>query len=184
MHTYTTPGTYTAKVTVSDGKGGTATKSFTIVVEQRKVWATTPVGGDVATQLALNLGSGPASLGNIVPGVAKDYTASVNATITSTAGDAALTVSDPDTVNTGKLVAGTYVLAQPLQVRATNAANPNTAFGAVTGSAAPLALLSWSRAISVDPVTVAFKQSIGAGEALRAGTYGKTLTFTLSTTTP
>jgi hypothetical protein len=33
-------------------------------------------------------------------------------------------------------------------------------------------------------VTVAFKQSIGAGEALRAGTYGKTLTFTLSTTTP
>ncbi|WP_270040050.1 PKD domain-containing protein [Solirubrobacter ginsenosidimutans] len=184
MHTYNTPGTFTAKVTVSDGKGGTATKTFTITVELRKVTATTPIGGDVATQLSLNLGSGPASLGTIVPGIAADYTASVSASITSTAGDAALTVSDPDTVNTGKLVTGTYVLGQPLQVRATNAANPNTAFGAVTGSAAPLTLLSWSRAVSVDPVTVAFKQSVGANEALRAGTYGKTLTFTLSTTTP
>ena len=29
-----------------------------------------------------------------------------------------------------------------------------------------------------------FKQSIGANDALRTGTYAKTLTFTLSTTTP
>ena len=29
-HSYTTAGTYTAKVTVSDGKGGTATKSFPV----------------------------------------------------------------------------------------------------------------------------------------------------------
>jgi hypothetical protein len=33
-------------------------------------------------------------------------------------------------------------------------------------------------------VTVNFKQSIGANDALRTGTYSKTLTFTLSTTTP
>jgi fructose-1-phosphate kinase PfkB-like protein len=45
-------------------------------------------------------------------------------------------------------------------------------------------LLNWSRAIRLDPVTVAFKQSVGAGDALRAGSYGKTLAFTLSTTTP
>jgi hypothetical protein len=35
-----------------------------------------------------------------------------------------------------------------------------------------------------DPVTIAFKQRIGADDALRTGTYSRTLTFTLSTTTP
>jgi hypothetical protein len=33
-------------------------------------------------------------------------------------------------------------------------------------------------------VTLGFKQSIGANEPLRTGTYAKTLTFTLSTTNP
>jgi hypothetical protein len=38
--------------------------------------------------------------------------------------------------------------------------------------------------VSNDQVTIAFKQAIGANEALRTGTYSKTLTFTLSTTAP
>ena len=38
--------------------------------------------------------------------------------------------------------------------------------------------------MSNDPVTIDFKQAIGASEPLRTGTYGKTLTFTLSTTNP
>ena len=33
-------------------------------------------------------------------------------------------------------------------------------------------------------MTIDFSQSIGANEALRTGTYAKTLTFTLSTTNP
>ena len=33
-------------------------------------------------------------------------------------------------------------------------------------------------------VAVSFKQTIAANDALRTGTYSKTLTFTLSTTTP
>ena len=33
-------------------------------------------------------------------------------------------------------------------------------------------------------MTVDFSQSIGANEALRTGSYAKTLTFTLSTTNP
>ena len=33
-------------------------------------------------------------------------------------------------------------------------------------------------------MTVDFKQAIAAADALRTGTYAKTLTFTLSTTTP
>ena len=38
--------------------------------------------------------------------------------------------------------------------------------------------------ISNDAVTLGFSQAIGANDALRTGTYSKTLTFTLSTTKP
>jgi hypothetical protein len=38
--------------------------------------------------------------------------------------------------------------------------------------------------VSNDAATVTFKQAIGASDALRTGTYWKTLTFTLSTTAP
>jgi hypothetical protein len=55
-------------------------------------------------------------------------------------------------------------------------------FGAV--SATPLALLTWSAPVSNDPVTLEFKQAMAAADALRTGAYAKTLTYTLSTTTP
>jgi hypothetical protein len=38
--------------------------------------------------------------------------------------------------------------------------------------------------VSNDALTIRFQQSIGASEPLRTGEYGKTLTFTLSTTMP
>ena len=38
--------------------------------------------------------------------------------------------------------------------------------------------------MSNESVPVNFKQPIGASEPLRTGNYSKTLTFTLSTTTP
>jgi len=38
--------------------------------------------------------------------------------------------------------------------------------------------------VSNDAFTIPFAQSIAASDALRTGTYTKTLTFTLSTTTP
>jgi hypothetical protein len=43
---------------------------------------------------------------------------------------------------------------------------------------------AWTGPVSNDPVTIAFTQHIGAGDALRTGAHSKTLTFTLSTTTP
>ena len=52
------------------------------------------------------------------------------------------------------------------------------------GSAAPTTLLGYTAPVSNDNVALAFRQSIGANEALRTGTYSKTLTFTLSTTEP
>jgi hypothetical protein len=54
----------------------------------------------------------------------------------------------------------------------------------VGGSSAPTTLLTYGGPTSNDAVTVDFKQPIGAGDALRTGAYTKTLTFTLSTTTP
>ncbi len=51
-------------------------------------------------------------------------------------------------------------------------------------SGSPLNLLSWSAPVSNDPVTLWFSQHIGSTDPLRTGTYGKTLTFTLSTTNP
>ena len=43
---------------------------------------------------------------------------------------------------------------------------------------------TYSGPVSNDTATVTFKQAIGATDALRTGTYSKTLTFTLSTTNP
>ena len=43
---------------------------------------------------------------------------------------------------------------------------------------------AWDGPVSNDVVDVTFKQAIGAGDALRTGTYSKTLTLTLSTTSP
>ena len=52
----------------------------------------------------------------------------------------------------------------------------------VSGAATPL--LGWSNPVSNDPVSLGFRQAIGANDALRTGSYSKTLTFTLSTTHP
>jgi hypothetical protein len=91
--------------------------------------------------------------------VTKDYTASTTADVISTAGDAALTVSDP-----GHLRNGAFTLPSPLVVELSKA--------------------TWTAPVTNDPVTIAFKQHIDATDALRTGSYAKTLTFTLSTTTP
>ena len=56
------------------------------------------------------------------------------------------------------------------------------AFAPVGGS--PLTLHTYSGPVSNDPLTIRFKQAIGASEPLRTGAYSKTFTFTLSTTAP
>jgi predicted acyl esterase len=135
-------------------------------------------GGTVPATLALTMGA-PATFGAFTPGAAKDYTASTTATVVSTAGDATLSVADPSSTATGHLVNGAFSLPQALQV-----GTPGGAFAAVGGSAAPTTVATWNGPASNDVRTVSFKQSIGANDALRTGAYNKTLTFTLSTTTP
>ena len=116
------------------------------------------VGATVPATLALTLGPA-ANFGALTPGVEKEYTASTTANVISTAGDAALSVSDP-----GHLTNGAFALPEAPRVEFSKAA--------------------WSAPVSNDPVTITFRQHVGATDALRTGAYSRTLTFTLSTTTP
>ncbi len=140
----------------------------------------TGVGGTVPATLSLALGA-PASFGAFQPGVAHDYLAQTTATVTSTAGDATLSVSDPDTVAPGHLVNGAFVMPQLLQV---GAARPGGILAYNPLAASPLALLTYNVPVSNDVLTIGFKQPVAANDALRTGSYSKTLTFTLSTTQP
>ena len=139
--------------------------------------------GTVPATLALSLGA-PAAFGGLTPGIAKTYTAGTTATVISTAGDATLSVADPSTIATGRLVNGTFSLAAALQAMATSPLGAGGALAAVGGSSAPTNLLTYSGPVSNDAVAITFSQAVGANEALRTGAYSKTLTFTLSTTTP
>jgi hypothetical protein len=115
--------------------------------------------------------------GGATAGLANDYLAATTATVTSTAGDAALSVVDPSRVAPGHLVNGTFPLPQALQVSANGGGYSPIAASATS-------LLAYSGPVSNDQVTIGLKQAIGAKDALRTGAYAKTLTFTLSTTTP
>ena len=74
-----------------------------------------------------------------------------------------LRVSDPGP-NPGHLVNGAFVLPQAMTWD-----DP---------------VKTWSAPVAGDVVPVTFHQAIAANDPLRTGTYSKTLTFTLSTTTP
>jgi hypothetical protein len=116
------------------------------------------VGGAVPATLSLTLGA-PATFGAFQPGVDKEYFASTTATVTSTAGDATLSSSEP-----GHLTNGAFSLPEPLQVSFSKS--------------------TWDGPASNDASTITFRQHIGAKDALRTGAYAKTLTFTLATTNP
>jgi hypothetical protein len=139
--------------------------------------------GSVPATLSLTLGT-PASFGGLTPGVGKTYTASTTANVISSAGDATLSVADPSANATGRLVNGTFSLAAALQAAATSPLGAGGALANVGGSSAPTNLLTYAGPVANDSVAISFSQAVGANEALRTGTYSKTLTFTLSTTTP
>ncbi len=124
--------------------------------------------GSVPAALALSLGAAPA-FGAFTPGITQTYRAATTATVTSTAGDAALTASDPGAAATGHLVIGAFALPPPLQV---------------AGAVLPATVASWAGPLRNGVLTVDFTQAVAATDALRTGSYAKTLTFTLSTTSP
>jgi hypothetical protein len=152
-----------------------ASKTFTISARSE---TDDPIVGNVPATLAVTLGSSP-TFGNFIPNVARDYLAATVATVTSTAGEATLSVADRSATHTGKLVNGTYALPQPLQIRAGEGA-----FAPLGGSASPTPLVMFNGPVSGTVVPIELKQPIGELDGLRRGAYTKTLTFTLSTTTP
>ncbi len=147
-------------------------------------WSLSTVGGNVESLLNLAVSS-VGSFGTFVPGIATDYNTALAASVTATTADAALTVTDPDTVAGGYLVNGSFKLASPLTIRPLGLGDPtSTPFTPLNSDGTPKVLKSWSSPVTAAPLTLGLRQAIGGTEPLRAGTYSKTLTFTLSTTTP
>ena len=136
------------------------------------------VTGTVPATLSLAVNPST-TFGAFTPGVTRTYLTSLGSTVTSTAGDATLSVADPSPIGTGHLVNGAFVLSQALQARVGAAPYVN-----VGSAAAPLNLRSWSGPTSNESVAVDFSQLVNSIDPLRTGTYSKTLTFTLSTTSP
>lgn len=126
------------------------------------------VGGAVPATLSLTLGT-PASFGAFRPGTTATYTAVQSANVISTAGDAALSVSDAGTVAPGHLVNGSFSLAEPLKAG---------------GSVLPATVKTYSAPVSNDAAQIEFTQLVKLNDPLRTGAYSKTLTYTLSTTQP
>ncbi|HWK28954.1 MAG TPA: M14 family metallopeptidase [Solirubrobacter sp.] len=177
-----TAGMQTLTITATDNVGNVTVKTISYRVLDA-VNANGNASGTVAATLSLTLGA-PASFGTFTPGVDGNYTATTSANVISTAGDAALTVADPATGTTGKLVNGTFTLAQAVQAQASSAGGTGGPLAAVGGLTNPTTLLAYDGPKSNDAVTITFKQTIGRTEALRTGAYSKTLTFTLSTLQP
>jgi X-Pro dipeptidyl-peptidase len=175
-------GTTTVTCTARDAHGNTASDTFEVKV----TWIDEDdgdVGGDVPGTLNLTV-SGAAAFGAFTPGVARDYFSSLAATVTSSAADATLSVSDAaGGATAGHLVNGPFALPQALQAKAASAAGTGGDYAAL-GGASPTQLLAYAGPVSNDAVTIGFKQPIGSTDALRTGTYAKTLTLTLSTTSP
>ena len=174
---YTAPfvvpvGEHTIRYRSTDNAGVVeAEKSVAIKVRANSTEVPVVIGGEVPGVLALDVTT-PGSLGSFTPGVAKDYSVETSAKVTSSAGDAKLSVVDPSSTAPGHLVNGAFSLASPLQINGSPLAGT------------PSTLKTWTGPITGDTVALAFKQAISASEPLRRGTYSKTLTFTLSTTTP
>ena len=117
------------------------------------------VGGSVPATLSLTMGA-PATFGAFTPGVAKEYTASTTANVISTAGDAALSVSP----SPAYLTNGAFSLAEPLQVSLSKSA--------------------WTAPVSNEKVDIGVQAADQGQRSVAHRGYRKTLTFTLSTTTP
>jgi hypothetical protein len=177
-HAFLTGGTHSGELTVTYADGDSASRSVSVEVPPS---ASTTVSGTVVPTLALALGPN-AGFGVFTLGVANTYNAGTTATVLSSGGDAALSVADTAAQAPGHLVNGSFSMPQALKARATNGTNPSTTYADVSGS--PLTLLTYPGPIAGDGVSLQFQQVVGATDPLRTGAYAKTLTFTLSTTSP
>ena len=156
-HRYETPGTYTIRLTVADGRESAS-------VEQAVTVTTVQQAPAPGQPLSLTLSAPSLDLGAFIPGLTRDYTAALTATTSGPA--ATLKVADASAAARGHLVSGDHSLSQPLRVL-----NLDGAFAPSTS------------AVTI-PTRIEFRQSIDEAEALHPGVYAKPLTFTLAVSEP
>jgi type 1 glutamine amidotransferase/regulation of enolase protein 1 (concanavalin A-like superfamily) len=127
--------------------------------------------------LSLSFADPAAAFGLLVPGVAGDYDATLTATVTSGVRGATLSVRDAG-AGDGKLANGRAKPETPLRVRV----SPRGAFASLSGT--PTTVGTFAGVAAGERVAIGLRQTVTAGEALRAGRYSKSLTFTLAAGTP
>jgi hypothetical protein len=163
---------------VDRGGNAEAIKSVTFWIN-RPTQVTGKVSSVVPSTLALSVN--PLVLPAFIPGVTQTYTGTTTATVTSSWPNAALGVFDPDTSNTnnGRLIHqnGTSITARDMEVM-----NSTGAFQSI--QATPRTVATWATQVASASTTITMRQAIQNNDVLVSGEYAKTLTFSLSTTTP
>src|SRR5262249_50201815 len=122
-----------------------------VVIHSAEDNKTSTVAGNVPATLSLTLGAAP-SFGAFTPGVAKDSPRTTTANGLSTAGDASLSVADPNANSTGHLVNGTFSLPSPLLAG---------------GNPLPTVVKTYAAPVFNDNATIGFTQHISVNDALR-----------------
>jgi hypothetical protein len=171
----------------ASGASAPATSGQTAVVEAS---VGIVVEGKVPFTQTLATTCSPVVLGSFLPGKTQEYHNTCGLKATSTAAESKLVAEDASATDTGHLVQAythgafkeTYELPEPLESKATS--TQGGIGGALTSLVAPTTLLTYAKPFSEDEMTVTFNQKIGLHDHLHTGTYAKTITLTLSTTTP
>jgi sugar phosphate isomerase/epimerase len=177
---------YTSVARLQFASGSDAATESILLAARSTGDALGTVGGDVPSVLNLSITNAGGSFGTFVPAVNRSYETALSAVATTTTGDATLSVTDWSTTAPGHLVNQAFSLPSALRVRALGEGDSSTtAFQPLAETAGlQVPLKAWGSPITGAPLTLGFQQAIGASDVLRAGTYSKTLTFTLSTNTP
>ncbi|MBE2317684.1 ThuA domain-containing protein [Solirubrobacter sp. CPCC 204708] len=175
--TFTEQGSYTIEYRAAD-KGGNmgAAKSVSF-------WINTPVTAEgtvkAAVPASLGLSIGEIRFDPFAPGVTATYQGRGTATVTSSWPATRLAVHDASATNTGRLVNGTSVIGRNMQV-----ADWFGNYQDVSNATNARVVALWSAPLASAAVPLNFRQSVLNTDALSAGEYTKTLTFTLSSPTP
>jgi hypothetical protein len=129
----------------------------------------------------LGLSVNPLQFNPFVAGLSETYTATTTASVTSTWPNAALSVYDPDPVNgtNGRLLNGTSVIPRDMQVL-----NSVGSFSNIGNASSPDTIATFDAQVASQSTPVTMRQQINSTDVLVAGEYAKSMTFSLSTSTP
>jgi hypothetical protein len=179
---------YYVRVSVTGKNASGSTTAHSPVSVKVEMVHSFPVGvyGEVPFTQTLTSYCTEVNLGHFIPAEAKTYTNTCNVTATDTDAASRLTAEDASATDTGHLVQGAYDLPDPLEVQAA-AEERGITTGVQTLATSlghPQTLLNFAEPFADNLLTVKFTQKIGKKDPLHTGVYAKTITLTLSTTTP